>query len=248
MHRCTTPRSTRHMVREGTHSSSRGRDAVRPTRRGSSASENRASNTCSPTFAPRGEMPCSTAFPERACVTGSISADRPAGVKTTGRAPSGGAAIRSARSSRPLIEATRAASASSDGTSAPSSVSETTSTSSPAMRHTSALTPNPVPRYSPPAPAVLATRVAVVSGQEGAPDADKIHDGGIRRSVEERGERRQGGPRRKHDVQLVPQLGGREGPGDELVGGGIGGGGSRNAQAPAVAHPEIRPCFFSDTG
>src|SRR5206468_822790 len=79
-----------------THSSSRGRDAIRPPRRGSSVRENRGSNTCSPTFAPRGEMPWSTAFPERACVTGSISADRPAGVKTTGRAPSGAATTRSA--------------------------------------------------------------------------------------------------------------------------------------------------------
>src|SRR2546427_13092820 len=92
MNRCTTPRSTRRVTRDGTHSSSMGREAGRPTQVASSLSENAASNTppC-PSFPARGEMPWSTALPDSAWVTGKSSAASPAGVKTTGRAPSGGA-------------------------------------------------------------------------------------------------------------------------------------------------------------
>src|SRR2546427_796403 len=62
--RCTTPPCTRHVTRDGTHSSSSGRDAVRPEARGSSVRDKPAWKTCSPTRFPSGEMPCTTALPD----------------------------------------------------------------------------------------------------------------------------------------------------------------------------------------
>src|SRR3989442_16006673 len=103
MNRCTPPRSTRGVTRDGTHSSSMGREAGRPTQVASSLSEKAASNTpLCPTFPARVEMPWSTALPDSAWVTGKSSAASPAGVKTTGRAPSGGATTVSAPPPPPL--------------------------------------------------------------------------------------------------------------------------------------------------
>src|SRR2546426_7917526 len=83
MNRCTRPRSTRGVTRDGTHSSSMGREAGRPTQVASSLSENAASNTpLCPAFPARGEMPWSTALPDSAWVTGKSSAASPAGVRS----------------------------------------------------------------------------------------------------------------------------------------------------------------------
>ncbi len=120
MNAFTTPRSTNAVVREGTHSSSIGREAERPGVNGSSVRVKAGSNTCSPIFPARGEIPWSTALPERACVTGRNRAETPAGVNTTGSDPSGEFTILSAGSSRDWIDRTSAVTSSAVGRSAPS--------------------------------------------------------------------------------------------------------------------------------
>src|SRR6058998_2846836 len=186
MNRCTTPRSTRRVTRDGTHSSSMGRQAGRPTQVASSLSENAASNTppC-PTFPARGEMPWSTALPDSAWVTGKSSAASPAGVQTTGRAPSGGATTVSARSSRVLIDAAIACSAASDGRSALERDVDAT-----------ALARQPVEQ----APAHL----------------DQVIEGSLPGAVEVRGDGRQWGAGRKWQVDGFAQRGRGEGAGDEI--------------------------------
>src|SRR6266513_3112443 len=110
------------------------------------------------------------------------------------------------------------------------------------MRHTSALTPNAVPRYSPPAPAVLATRVAVVSRSIATLTRHPSRSSRARRArpMPIRSSRDAFAARSKNVVTV--------GRAAELVGGRSGGGGSRDTHPPAVTDPEIRPGFFGGSG
>src|SRR6266702_2587407 len=227
----TTPRSTRCVTRDGTHSSSMGREAVRPTHSASSVSENAGSNTCWPTFPPRGEMPCSTALPDRACVTGKSSAARPAGVNTTGSAPSGGATMVSARASRAPIESTMPVTARSGGRSDPSTESPSTSTSSPAMRHAS-LGRFALDRH------VHAAAVARQPLEQTATDADQLLEGSVGGPIDERRDGSNGGRARKREIDLLADLGRGQRAGDQLVGGRVGGGRAGDAHAAPVAHAQ----------
>jgi len=71
--------------------------AVRPQR--SSLIERRVSNTCSPTLAASGELPCKTVLPERPARSADDGGEAPRR-EHDGNAPSGGVTIVSAGSSR----------------------------------------------------------------------------------------------------------------------------------------------------
>src|ERR1051326_160462 len=76
MNRPTRPCSTRLVQRDGTHSSSIGRETGRPGVSGSSTIDRRSSNIFSPTLPASGELPWRTVLPESACSSGRTTAAR----------------------------------------------------------------------------------------------------------------------------------------------------------------------------
>src|SRR6266581_969596 len=262
MKRRTTPRSTRRITRDATHSSSTGREAARPAQSGSSASENAGSNTCSPTLPASGEMPWSTALPDSACVTGSISAERPEGVKTTGSAPWGGGRDDRERALEPPVDGADEAGEQLAG------------------REVGPLEPvadreHVVPRDAPHLGAHADRRRAVGGRRAGAvrharlrrltldgdidlaavprqpldqraTDPDQVIEGGVGGAVEERGDLRRRGGGGKDEVQLLPELGRGEGALDELAGRGVYRRAAGHANAAAVTHAQVRPRLFGN--
>src|SRR5207249_3099371 len=87
--------------------------------------------------------------------------------------------------------------------------------------------------------------LALEPRQQRAPDSDELVEGRFRRPVEERRERRNGSRDRKREVQLLPEFGRRQGAVKYVP---LHRRSSRDADAPTVAHPEIRTRFFGGTG